>query len=138
MYWLIDTAPCHYCKTDLPPYPIIGLAQIYNQLPIAQDEQRNGGLLCRCCKEEAICIHHQIVNYGQPYVIQYLHAVVFQLVLGFGIVIVLKASFKTICMDLHSSLLCSDSYLLDTTKNIIIYNSLFQYFISIRVIDKIP
>ena len=46
-----------YCKTDLPPCPIIGLSQTYNQLPIAQDEQCNGlygGLLCRSCREDAV------------------------------------------------------------------------------------
>ena len=56
---LIYTAPCQYpyCKTDLPPCPIIGLAQTYNQLTIAQDEQCNGlygGLLCRSCREYAM------------------------------------------------------------------------------------
>ena len=103
---LIDTAPCQYpyCKTDLSPCPIIGLAQTYNQLPIAQDEQCNGlygGLLCRSCREDAVfsfeavnCIPSSNCEPWQPYVTLVL-VVVFQLALGFGIVIVLKASFKT-------------------------------------------
>ena len=103
---LIDTAPCHYpyCKTDLPPCPIIGLSQTYNHLPITQDEQCNGlygGLLCRSCREDAVfsfesvkCIPSSNCEPWQPYVTLVL-VVVFQLVLGFGIVIVLKASFKT-------------------------------------------
>ena len=103
---LIDTAPCQYpyCKTDLPPCPIIGLAQTYNQLPITQDEQCNGlygGLLCRGCREDAVfsfesvnCIPSSNCKPWQPYVTLVL-VVVFQLVLGFGIVIGLKASFKT-------------------------------------------
>ena len=103
---LIDTAPCQYpyCKTDLPPCPIIGLSQTYNQLPIAQDEQCNGlygGLLCRSCREDAVfsfesvkCIPSSSCEPWQPYVTSVL-VIVFQLVLGFGIVIVLKASFKT-------------------------------------------
>ena len=103
---LIDTAPCHYpyCKTDLPPCPIIGLSQTYNHLPITQDEQCNGlygGLLCRSCREDAVfsfesvnCIPSSNCEPWQPYVTLVL-VVVFQLVLGFGIVIGLKASFKT-------------------------------------------
>ena len=103
---LIDTAPCQYpyCKTDLPPCPIKRLAQTYNQLPIAQDEQCNGlygGLLCRSCREDAVfsfeavnCILLSGCKPWQPYVTSIL-VVVFQLVLGFGIVIGLKASFKT-------------------------------------------
>ena len=103
---LNHTASCQYpyCKTDLLPCPIIGLAQTYNQLPIAQDEQCNGlygGLLCRSCREDAVfsfesvnCIPSSNCKPWQPYVTLVL-AVVFQLVLGFGIVILLKASFKT-------------------------------------------
>ena len=103
---LIDTAPCQYpyCKTDLPPCPIIGQSQTYNQLPVAQDEQCNGlygGLLCRSCREDAVfsfesvnCIPSSNCKPWQPYVTLVL-VVVFQLVLGFGIVIGLKASFKT-------------------------------------------
>ena len=103
---LNDTAPCQYpyCKTDLPPCPIIGLSQTYNQLPVAQDEQCNGlygRLLCRSCREDAVfsfeavkCIPSSNCQPWQPYVISVL-AVVFQLVLGFGIVMGLKASFKT-------------------------------------------
>ena len=103
---LIDTAPCQYpyCKADLLPCPITGLAQTYNQLPIAQDEQCNGlygGLLCRSCRKDAVfsfeavnCIPSSNCKPWQPYVTLVL-VVVFQLVLGFGIVIVLKASFKT-------------------------------------------
>ena len=103
---IIDTAPCQYpyCKTDLPPCPIIGLAQTYNQLPITQDEQCNGlygGLLCRSCREDAMfsfeavnCIPSSNCKPWQPYVTLVL-VVVFQLVLGFAIVMVLKASFKT-------------------------------------------
>ena len=103
---LIDTAPCQYpyCKTDLPPCPIIGLVQTYNQLHIAQDEQCNGlygGLLCRSCREDAVfsfeaanCIPSSNCKPWQPYVTLVL-VVVFQLVLGFGIIIGLKASFKT-------------------------------------------
>ena len=103
---LIDTAPCQYpyCKTDLPSCPITGLAQTYNQLPIVQNEQCNGlygGLLCRSCREDAVfsfeavnCIPSSNCEPWQPYVTLVL-VVVFQLVLGFGIVIVLKASFKT-------------------------------------------
>ena len=103
---LIDTAPCQYpyCKTDLPPCPIIGLSQTYNRLPITQDEQCNGlygGLLCRSCREDAVfsfeavnCIPSSNCEPWQPYVTLVL-VVVFQLVLGFGIVIGLKASFKT-------------------------------------------
>ena len=103
---LIDTAPCQYpyCKTDLPPCPISGLSQIYTKLPIAQDEQCNGlygGLLCRSCREDAVfsfgsvnCIPSSNCKPWQPYVTLVL-VVVFQLVLGFAIVIVLKASFKT-------------------------------------------
>ena len=103
---LIDTAPCQYpyCKTDLPTCPIKRLAQTYNQLPIAQDEQCNGlygGLLCRSCREDAVfsfeavnCIPSSNCEPWQPYVTLVL-VVVFQLVLGFGIVIGLKASFKT-------------------------------------------
>ena len=102
---LIDTAPCQYpyCKTDLPPCPII-LSQTYTKLPITQDEQCNGlygGLLCRSCREDAVfsfeavnCIPSSNCKPWQPYVTLVL-VVVFQLVLGFGIVIVLKASFKT-------------------------------------------
>ena len=101
-----DTAPCQYpyCKTDLPPCPIIGLFQTYNKLPVAQDEQCNGlygGLLCRGCREDAVfsfeavkCIPSSNCQPWQPYVTLVL-VVVFQLVLGFGIVIGLKASFKT-------------------------------------------
>ena len=103
---LIDTAPCQYpyCKTVLPPCPIIGLAQTYNQLPITQDEQCNGlygGLLCRSCREDAVfsfeavnCVPSSNCEPWQPYVTLVL-VVVFQLVLGFAIVIVLKASFNT-------------------------------------------
>ena len=103
---LIDTAPCQYpyCKTDLPPCPIIGLSQTYTKLPITQDEQCNGlygGLLCSNCREDAVfsfeavnCIPSSNCEPWQPYVTSVL-VVVFQLVLGFGIVIVLKASFKT-------------------------------------------
>ena len=103
---LVDKAPCQYpyCKTDLPPCPIIGLSPAYNQLPIAQDEQCNGlygGLLCRSCREDAVfsfeavnCIPSSNCKPWQPYVTLVL-VVVFQLVLGFGIVLVLKASFKT-------------------------------------------
>ena len=102
---LIDTAPCQYpyCKTDLPPCPII-LSQTYTKLPITQDEQRNGlygGLLCRSCREDAVfsfeavnCIPSSNCKPWQPYVTLVL-VVAFQLALGFGIVIVLKASFKT-------------------------------------------
>ena len=101
-----DTAPCQYpyCKTDLPPCPIIGLFQIYNKLPVAQDEQCNGlygQLLCRGCREDAVfsfeavkCIPSSNCQPWQPYVISVL-VVIFQLILGFGIVIGLKASFKT-------------------------------------------
>ena len=101
-----DTAPCQYpyCKTDLPPCSIRGLSQTYNQLPVAQDEQCNGlygGLLCRSCREGAVfsfevvkCIPSSNCQPWQPYVISVL-VVIFQLVLGFGIVIGLKASFKT-------------------------------------------
>ena len=103
---LIDTAPCQYpyCKTDLPSCPITGLAQTYNQLPIVQNEQCNGlygGLLCRSCREDAVfsfeavnCISSSNCKPWQPYVTLVL-VVVFQLVLGFGIVILLKATFKT-------------------------------------------
>ena len=102
---LIDTAPCQYpyCKTDLPPCPIV-LSQAYTKLPITQDEQCNGlygGLLCRSCREDAVfsfeavnCIPSSKCEPWQPYVTLVL-VVVFQLVLGFGIVTVLKASFKT-------------------------------------------
>ena len=102
---LNDTAPCQYpyCKTELPPCPIIRLAQTYTKLPIAQDEQCNGlygGLLCRSCREDAVfsfeavnCIPTSNCKQWQPYVTLVL-VVVFQLVLGFGIVILLKASFK--------------------------------------------
>ena len=101
-----DTAPCEYpyCTTDLPPCPIIGLAQTYNQLPFVQDEQCNGlygGLLCRGCREGAVfsfeavkCIPSSNCEPWQPYVTLVL-VVIFQLVLGFGIVMGLKASFKT-------------------------------------------
>ena len=101
-----DTAPCQYpyCKTDLPPCPIIGLAQMFNKLPVVQDEQCNGlygGLLCRSCRESAVfsfeavkCIPSSNCQSWQPYVTLLL-VVIFQLVLGFGIVIGLKASFKT-------------------------------------------
>ena len=103
---LIDTAPCQYpyCKSDLPPCPIIGLSQTYSQLPVTQDEQCNGlygGLLCRSCREDAVfsfeavnCVPSSNCKPWQPYVTLVL-VVVFQLVLGFGIVIGLKASFKT-------------------------------------------
>ena len=103
---LVDTAPCQYpyCKTDLPACPINGLSQTYTILPISQDEQCNGlygGLLCRSCRENAMfsfeavnCIPSSNCRLWQPYVTLVL-VVVFQLVLGFGIVIVLKASFKT-------------------------------------------
>ena len=103
---LIGTAPCQYpyCKADLLPCSITGLAQTYNQLPIAQDEQCNGlygGLLCRSCREDAVfsfeavnCIPSSNCKPWQPYVTLVL-VVVFQLVLGFSIVLVLKASFKT-------------------------------------------
>ena len=101
-----DTAPCQYpyCKTDLPPCPIIGLYQTYNQLPVTQDEQCNGlygRVLCRGCREDAVfsfeavkCIPLSNCQPWQPYVTLVL-VVIFQLVLGFGIVIGLKASFKT-------------------------------------------
>ena len=100
------TAPCQYpyCKTDLPPCPIIGLSHTYNQLPVAQDEQCNGlygGLLCRSCREDAVfsfeavkCIPSSNCQPWQPYVTLVL-VVIFQLVLGFVIIIGLKASFKT-------------------------------------------
>ena len=103
---LNHTAPCQYpyCKTDLPPCPISGLSQTYNKLPVAQDEQCNGlygGLLCRSCREDSVfsfesvnCIPSSNCKPWQPYVTLVL-VVVFQLALGFGIVIVLKASFKT-------------------------------------------
>ena len=103
---LNDTAPCQYpyCKTDLPPCPISKLSQTYTKLPIAQDEQCNGlygGLLCRSCRENAVfnfeavnCIPSSNCEPWQPYVTLVL-VVVFQLVLGFGIVIVLKARFRT-------------------------------------------
>ena len=103
---VFDTALCHYpyCKNDLPPCPIIGLAQTYNKLPVAQDEQCNGlygGLLCRSCREGAVfsfeavkCIPSSNCQPWQPYVALVL-VVIFQLVLGFGIVIGLRASFKT-------------------------------------------
>ena len=103
---LNHTAPCQYpyCKTDLPPCPISKLSQTYTKLPIAQDEQCNGlygGLLCRSCREDAVfsfesvnCIPSSNCEPWQPYVTLVL-VVVFQLVLGFGIVILLKASFKT-------------------------------------------
>ena len=112
---LNDTAPCQYpyCKTDLPPCPISGLSQTYNKLPIAQDEQCNGlygGLLCRSCREDAVfsfesikCIPSSNCKPWQPYVTIVL-AVVFQLVLGFGIVIGLKASFKTGIRHLYGPL----------------------------------
>ena len=112
---LIDTAPCQYpyCKSDLLPCPIIGLAQTYNQLPVAQDEQCNGlygGLLCRNCREDAVfsfeavnCIPSSNCEPWQPYVTLVL-VVVFQLVLGFGIVIALKASFKTGVAHLYGPL----------------------------------
>ena len=103
---LNDTAPCQYpyCKTDLPPCPIIGLAQTYNQLPVTRDEQCNGlygRLLCRGCREGAVfsfeavkCIPSSNCQPWQPYVTLVL-ATIFQLVLGFVIIIGLKASFKT-------------------------------------------
>ena len=103
---LIDTAPCQYpyCKTDLPPCPISRLSQTHTKLPVAQDEQCNGlygGLLCRSCREDAVfsfeavnCIPSSNCKQWQPYVTLVL-VVAFQLALGFGIVIVLKASFKT-------------------------------------------
>ena len=80
----IDTALCQYpyCKTDLPPCPIIGLAQTYNKLPVAQDEQCNGlygGLLCRNCREDAVfsfeavkCIPLSNCKLWQPYIISVL------------------------------------------------------------------
>ena len=101
-----DTAPCQYpyCKTDLPPCPIIGLAQTYNQLPVFQDEQCNGlygGLLCRSCREGAVfsfeavkCIPSSNCKPWQPYV-TLVFVVIFQLVLGFVIITGLKTSFKT-------------------------------------------
>ena len=101
-----DTAPCQYpyCKTDLPPCPIIGLSQTYKQLPVAQDEQCNGlygGLLCRSCREGAVfsfeavkCIPSSNCQPWQPYVALVL-VVIFQILLGFGVIIGLKASFKT-------------------------------------------
>ena len=49
--------------TGIPPCPIIGLAQISNQLPIVQDEQCNrlyGGALCRSCKEDAVLIFEAV------------------------------------------------------------------------------
>ena len=103
---LNHTAPCQYpyCKTDLPPCPISKLSQTYTKLPITQDEQCNGlygGLLCRSCREDAVfsfeavnCISSSNCKEWQPYLILVL-VVIFQLALGFGIVIVLKASFKT-------------------------------------------
>ena len=103
---LNGTAPCQYpyCKTDLPPCPISKLSQTYTKLPFAQDEQCNGlygGLLCRSCRENAVfsfesvnCIPSSHCEPWQPYVTLVL-AVVFQLVLGFVIVIVLKARFRT-------------------------------------------
>ena len=103
---LDHTAPCQYpyCKTDLPPCPIIRLSQTHTKLPVAQDEQCNGlygGLLCRRCREDAVfsfeavnCLPSSNCEPWQPYVTLVL-VVVFQLVLGFGIVIGLKASFKT-------------------------------------------
>ena len=103
---LDNTAPCQYpyCKTDLPPCPISKLSQTYNKLPLAPDEQCNGlygGLLCRSCREDAVfsfeavnCIPSSNCQPWQPYVTLVL-VVAFQLALGFGIVIVLKASFKT-------------------------------------------
>ena len=101
-----DTAPCQYpyCKTDLPPCPIIGLSQTYNQLPVVQDEQcigLYGGLLCRGCRVDAVfsfeavkCIPSSNCEPWQPYVILIL-AVILQLLLGFGIIMGLKTSFKT-------------------------------------------
>ena len=101
-----DTAPCQYpyCKTDLPPCPIIGLAQTHNQLPAVQDEQCNGlygGLLCRSCREDAVfsfeavkCIPSSNCQPWQTYVTS-VFVVIFQLVLGFVIIMGLKASFKT-------------------------------------------
>ena len=64
---LNDTAPCEYpyCKTDLPPCLIIGLAQTYNQLPVVQDEQCNGlygGLLCRSCREGAVFSFEAVIK----------------------------------------------------------------------------
>ena len=58
---LNDTAPCQYpyCKTDLPPCPIIGLSQTYNQLTVTLGEQCNGlygGVLCRSCREDAVLV----------------------------------------------------------------------------------
>ena len=103
---LNHTAPCQYpyCKSDLPPCPIIRLSQTHTKLPVTQDEQCNGlygGLLCRSCREDAVfsieavnCIPSSNCEPWQPYVTLVL-VVVFQLVLGFGIVIGLKASFKT-------------------------------------------
>ena len=103
---LNHTAPCQYpyCKTDLPPCPISKLSQTYNKLPVAQDEQCNGlhgGLLCRSCREDAVfsfeavnCILSSNCKPWQPYVTSVL-VVVFQLALGFGVVILLKLSFKT-------------------------------------------
>ena len=103
---LIDTASCQYpyCKTDLPPCPISKLSQTYTKLPVAQDEQCNGlygGLLCRSCRDNAVfsfeavnCIPSSNCEPWQPYVTLVL-VVLFQLTLGFGIVILLKASFKT-------------------------------------------
>ena len=100
-----DTALCQYpyCKTDLPPCPIIGLSHTYNKLPVAQEEQCNGlygGLLCRGCREDAVfsfeavkCIPSSNCEQWQPYVISVL-VVIFQLLLGFGIVMGLKASFR--------------------------------------------
>ena len=101
-----DTASCQYpyCKTDLLPCPITGLAQTYRQLPVVQDEQCNGlygGLLCRGCRDNAVfsfeavkCIPSSNCQPWQPYV-TLVFVVIFQLVLGFVIIMGLKASFKT-------------------------------------------
>ena len=112
---LNHTAPCQYpyCNTDLLPCPISKLSQTYNKLSITQDEQCNGlygGLLCRSCREDAVfsfeavdCIPSSNCEPWQPYVTLVL-VVVFQLVLGFGIIIGLKASFKTGIGHLYGSL----------------------------------
>ena len=112
---LNHTAPCQYpyCKSDLPPCPIIRLSQTHTKLPVTQDEQCNGlygGLLCRSCREDAVfsfeavdCIPSSNCEPWQPYVTLVL-VVVFQLVLGFGIIIGLKASFKTGVGHLYGSL----------------------------------
>ena len=73
---------------------IIGLAQTYTKLPIAQDEQCNGlygGLLCGSCREDAVfsfeavnCTPSPNCKLWQPYVTLVL-IVVFQFLLGLGL-----------------------------------------------------